>query len=356
MRLHLASSAVCSFTSGLLCLNILTGISAEIIGTANTNLLSNLYKLNPENIDSIGYNLTTLIRWVTTTRPLNLPGQPNLNPSGGFPAITLTRLIGRIYIKIRTLTTDLKNPGTLWEDEQKLRDYGLDQQSVLILSTTALEFFTDRIAIAESFLSDLKAILFWDVFISPDFYTFDGPRSRKEKEVLKVWSVIYDMVAYIVTSRSGGIQISKLAGLVAYIMNIDQVEASESTVHRFSFSPEDVLALETGFHDIAVAIDLFISDRDWDSIYTSYKRLRAEFTTDTPFWEKIDQEQEVLRRFIYDYMMVFWKLGRRFHVLGDDIHTWAQEFKNEIEWTDTNDPQLGSQILPLGVTAPAGSS
>ncbi|KAK6334708.1 hypothetical protein TWF718_010155 [Orbilia javanica] len=351
MKCRVLSSRTFCFTLALLWINAFTGTSAEIIGIVNAELLVELYKINPENINSIGHNLTTLARWVTTTRPLALPG-PRLDPKG-YTSTPLTWAIGRIYNKVKNLISDLEDPN-LWSNTEKLALYGFDQQTVLTMSITAPEFFQDRVVIARDFLEDLRDVVWWEFEAPPLFYGFDGPRQKK-KEIMMVWEVIHDMAAYIVSSRPGGIKLNKIAPLMAYIMNLGEIKGSQEGTQLFSFPPQDVLTFETGLNDIAAAIDTFISDRDWDSIDTSYRRLIVEFDTSTaPFWGKLDQEYEFLRRFIYDYMMIFWTLRKRVYTFRQDIYTWSQNFNSAIEWRDTDNPNLRTR-LDAGSTENFGS-
>ncbi|KAK6510953.1 hypothetical protein TWF506_010041 [Arthrobotrys conoides] len=324
-----------NFTLSLLWFNAFTRSSAEIIGTTNTNLLVELYKLNPSNIDQIGQNLTDLVRWVSKTRPLALPGR--LNPNG-YTSMPLTGAIGRIYHKIKTLISDLKDPN-LWSNEEKLLNYGFDHQSIMTTAITTPEYFMDTIEIAEDYVEDLKRIVWWNFEVPPGFYKFSGPREAKD-EVKMVWDVIYDMVVYIVTSKTGGIRVSQTGPLMAYLMNLHEQATPEGAPHRYSFSPQDLSTFEIGLKKIADAIDTFISDRDWNGIQASYDRLKKEFSDKAPFLEKLNDEQEFLVKFIHDYRMLFWTLRKSIFIMRQDITIWAEKFNGGIQWTDTENPGL----------------
>ncbi|KAF3103075.1 hypothetical protein TWF102_003898 [Orbilia oligospora] len=334
MKYHFISFI--NFTLVLHWFNAFTGSSAEIIGTTNTDLLVELYKLNPTNIESIGQNLTDLVRWVTTTRPFALPG-PRLNPNG-YSSTPPSHAIGRIYLKVKALIADLQDPN-LWSNEDKLLNYGFDQQSVMTASITTPEYFEDMIAAAQDYFDDLRDIIWWNFEVSPDFYKLSVPRDTKPK-VMAVWEVIHDMVVYIVTSRAGGIRVSQKGPLMAYLMNLREEATPEGESQRFSFNPVDLLTFEIGLKNITNAIDTFTSDRNWDSIDRSYMRLRDEFSGGAPFLKTLEKEHEVLRKFIHDYFLLFWRLMKKIYIMRQDIYKWAETFNGEIQWTDTENSEL----------------
>ncbi|KAK6529828.1 hypothetical protein TWF281_008987 [Arthrobotrys megalospora] len=303
----------------------LTGISAKIVGYTDNTLLFQLYKSNPENVWSMSQNFTSLVNWVTKTRPLGLTGR--INPEG-YEGMTLTDAINIVYTKVNQLVTDLKDPA-LWTKEEKLVAYGFDQQTVMALTQTAPEFFEDRALIAENYLDDIQGILSWDVKTFPDFYS----TRVKSAEIMNVWEVIYDMVVFIIEVKPNGVQLSNPAHLLSYILWFKKVVTPPDQMARFAFAPEDTLKYEYGVDSIALTLDTFLSGRDWNSIDLSYKRLTTEFDTSAPFWKELHEDHEYLRKFIHDYMMLFWNLRKRLYVLRGDMNTWAATAK--IEWVDT---------------------
>ncbi|KAK6354367.1 hypothetical protein TWF730_008775 [Orbilia blumenaviensis] len=333
------------FAFVLFSLTIFTGISAELLAAGRATLLSDIYELNPDNIMQISYNLTSLIRWVTKTRPL---GFPDRHLPDGENEMPLSWAIAGVYGHVKGLIDDLRDPN-LWADDEKLEYYGFDRDSIAALSQIAPEYFEDRIAIANKYLDEIRRIPFWTTEIPPKFYySYGGPRPHKA-EVVRIWDIIYDFIEYIAVSRPAGpIKIYKVQSLVAYLINARGIRMPPGHEERFTFTTADLIVLEVGFDSIANAIDLFISDRDWFGIDSGYNLLTEEFVTTAPFWVALKRDHEHLRKFIADYMMLFWSLRIKLRTLRKALVPWMEESKSEFIWGEV-DPKNPDYSVLMGL-------